>query len=196
MVKNKRGWVRIIEAVVAILLIIGIALIVIDKEYVEKIDISKEVYDVEVGILRELQIDSVMRANIFNIDNLPINSYDNDFSNEVNKRIQNKTPNYLECAAKLCEIDDECNIGIGMGERDVYAQSVVFFADADSSDPVYSPRKLNLFCWSKKDTIFTSNGRIIICHTPPPTDQTLILDPDALADHFGHGDYIGGCEGD
>ncbi len=39
---NKKGWIRIIEAVVAIMLIISVALIVVNKEYVEKIDLSKE----------------------------------------------------------------------------------------------------------------------------------------------------------
>jgi len=71
--KNKRGWIKIVEAFVAVLLIAGVVLIIIDKEYLKKEDISSEVYDTELKILKEIQLNNTLRENILTASPLPVN---------------------------------------------------------------------------------------------------------------------------
>ncbi|MBD3247200.1 hypothetical protein GF378_01110, partial [Candidatus Pacearchaeota archaeon] len=56
MFKDKRGWIRIIEAFIAVLLVAGALLIVINQGYIGKADISEQVYEVQLAILREIEL--------------------------------------------------------------------------------------------------------------------------------------------
>ena len=137
---NKRGWIRIIEAFIAVLLIAGVLLIVIDKGYIGKNDISEKVYQSQLAVLREIELDSALRQEILNVDLdggavVPTN---------VSNRISNRMPDYLECASKLCRLDKICALDEYI-KKDVYAQAVAITATLED----YSPRQLKLFCWVK-----------------------------------------------
>lgn len=41
----------------------------------------------------------------------------------------------------------------------------------------------------------TQGGKVVICHTPPATDETLTVAPSAVEGHMAHGDYFGQCGG-
>ena len=145
MIKNKRAWIRIVEAFVAILLIIGVLLIVLNKGYIGKKDISAEVYNVEISILREIQLNDALRNDILNA-NPPVEW--GDFKSEdlgvLKNKIISRLPNYLDCEAKICEVEDICVISKDL-EKDVYAQSVIITTTLET--PEYNPRQLKLFCW-------------------------------------------------
>ena len=141
--KNKRGWIRVVEAFVAVLLITGVLLIIINKGYIGKKDISNKVYDAELSILREIELDDNLRSEILSANPLPINWGDTNFPVNVKNKIEVRSPEYLECKAKICELDKICimeNI-----DKDVYAQAVAISA----TNEIYKPRQLKLFCWEK-----------------------------------------------
>lgn len=141
--KNKRGWIRIVEAFVAILLIAGTLLIVINKGYIGKKDISKDVYEIETSILREIELNDGLRAEILNVE--PIPTEDTTYFPEVNDRIQRRIPDYLECKAKICKMNEICVLDNLDIEKEIYAQSVAISASLDT----YNPRQLRLFCWER-----------------------------------------------
>ena len=140
---NKKAWVRIIESFVAVLLIVGVLLFVIESDYIREEDISSDIYDIEINILREIQIDNSLRSNVIDAGNPPLEWYDNQFPNSIKTKINSRIPSYLNCTAKICEIDDECKIISVYGN--VYVQSAMFGSDSDT----YSPRQLKLSCWDK-----------------------------------------------
>lgn len=153
--QNKRGWIRIVEAFVAILLVTGVLLFVINKGYIGKTDISSEIYDIETSILRNIELNPELRKEILETvegNTLPI-SWE-DINSEGNKIFPQKTKttleqslqdySYLECKAKLCELNKICTLD-NLPEKDVYAQSVVI----SSTLQIYSPSQLKLFCWLK-----------------------------------------------
>ena len=140
--KNKRAWIRIIEAFVAILLITGVLLIVINKQYIEKRDVSSEFYKIEISILREIQLNDSLRKSILDIETLPVD-WDN-FPQNVKEKIISKTPHYLNCEAKICAIDENCMLNKSL-EKDVYVNSVMIAANLE----VYSPKQVKIFCWKK-----------------------------------------------
>ncbi len=145
MEKNKKGWMRIVEAVTAVLLVTGALLILINQGYFGKPDISSEIYDAQLSILREIQLDEPLRNDILNTGPLPVNWNDANFPQSVKDRIGERTPDYLECNARLCIVDDICDFADGSNSKDIYAQAVVISAGLG----IYDPRQLKLFCWTK-----------------------------------------------
>ncbi len=141
--KDKRGWIKIVEAFVAILLVAGVLLIVINQGYIGKKDISSQVYDVEVSILREIQLDDALRDEVLNSGEPPI-EWD-DFPPNIKDKITDRTPNYLDCGAKICWMDEICELD-EYPEKDVYAQSVAITTTLETPEG-QQLRQLKLFCW-------------------------------------------------
>ena len=133
---NKRGWIKIVEAFIAILLVAGVLLFVINKGYIGKADISDKVYDAEISILREIELDDNLRSQILQseLDEVPQGIID---------KVGQRKPDYLTCEAKLCKLDEICEMDTYI-EKDVYSQSVAIAADKQKFDP----RQLRLFCWT------------------------------------------------
>ncbi len=144
MIKNKKAWIRIIEAFVAILLIMAVLLIVFNKGYIGKKDMSAEIYKVEISILREVQLNNALRNDILSIENPPIKweDFEAEGLNDLKNKIISRLPNYLDCEAKICAINETCVLD-KVFDKDVYAQSVSITAGLTE----YNPRQLKLFCW-------------------------------------------------
>ncbi|MAG79031.1 hypothetical protein CMI40_01500 [Candidatus Pacearchaeota archaeon] len=140
---KKKGWVKIVEAFIALLLIASVLLIVIDKGYIGKKDISSKVYEAELSILREIELDDNLRDDILN-SNLPINWDNESFPQSVKDKINERIPSYLECNAKICEMDKICALDKYI-DKDIYTQSIAISANLE----IYNPRQLKLFCWDK-----------------------------------------------
>jgi hypothetical protein len=142
MIKNKKGWIRIVEAFTMILILTGVFLIILNKN--PSIDFSQEIYEKEKEILMDIQLNNSLRESVLSpdIENLPIEL--SGFSADLKNKIDDKTPNDLECGAKICILDDECILSNSV-EKDTYTQEVII----TSTLSTYSPRKLKLFCWEK-----------------------------------------------
>ncbi len=143
---NKKGWIEIVEAFVAVLLIAGVVLIILNKGYLEKGDISEEVYKIELSILREVQTNDTLRTEILDApEPLPIEWQNESFPLSVKNKIVTRTPNYLECIGKICNMTIMCSLG-EKKEKDIYSQSVTITSTLQGG---VGYRKLNIFCWTK-----------------------------------------------
>ena len=141
---NKKAWIRLVEAFIAILLIAGILLLVVNEKYIERRGIAPVVYSEEISILRSIQLNDTLRGDILNVG-LPTSWIDESFPQTIKDKIIEQTPSNLECAAKICDINDICLLEELNEEivNDIYAESVIITANFEK----YSPRKLKLFCW-------------------------------------------------
>ncbi len=148
MMKNKKAWIRIVEAFIAILLIIGAVLVIIDKGYIQKEDISLKVYEREVAILKEIELNNTFRGYILSVEDVPVNwsDFESRGLGDVKDKINSRTPDYLICEAKICDIGVICNLDESPN-KDVYARSVMISTDLEQ----YKPRQLKLFCWVKEE---------------------------------------------
>ncbi len=144
MIMNNRGWIKIVEAFVAILLVISVLLIVINQGYIGKEDISSQVYDIEVAILREIQLDDTLRNEILNANTLPIEVTSESVPGTWDK-INDRIPNYLTCEGKICWMGANCELE-EYPAKDVYAQSVAITTTLDTPEEEQL-RQLKLFCW-------------------------------------------------
>lgn len=145
LLKQKRGWIRIVEAFVAVLLITGVVLLVINKGYIAREDISDKVYDAQWAVLREIELNDGLRYDI-----LSTGSGEGDAVPEsVRTKILDRMPDYLECISKICELNELCEISNPdylPTEKDVYAQPITIAA---TPGVAFDPKQLKMFCWVK-----------------------------------------------
>ena len=139
---NKRGWIRIVEALVAIMLIAGFLILLMDNQEDGVKDISAKVYMTENAILREVQSNSTYRTHILGMGDGPIEFEDFDVS--LKNHITSRVPEYLNCTGKLCDFDINPICDISSSEETIYVRSVMIAADADT----YDPKLLKIFCWT------------------------------------------------
>lgn len=141
---QKKGWMKIVEAFVVILLLIGVILIVLSDDSSESDTISEKIYSAETIILREVQLNNTLRAEILELTSVPIESENSSFPILIETTMENRVPNYLECSAKICDLNDSCYLS-EYPEEDTYAQSVAITSNLQ----MYNPRQLKIFCWRK-----------------------------------------------
>jgi len=150
LIKSKRGWIRLVEVFIAILLLTGVLFVVTSGgNSSKKNTLYIEVSEKELAILRDIELNDTLRAEVLSVDsgNLPIEWEDFDLSGlqNVKERITYLTPSNLECVAKICLINTVCIMN-GLSDGDVYAKSVIISANST----VYSPRELKLFCFGRE----------------------------------------------
>jgi hypothetical protein len=142
---NKKGWIEILEAAISVMIIAAVILIAINKGNVVGEDVSTKVYNVEVSILREIQTNDTLRSEISQLDNSSIPLEWESFPLSLKAKITQRTPNYLTCIGKICQVNEDCPLSEKQS-KSVYSQSVVI-SSTIRNGIVY--RKLNLFCWQK-----------------------------------------------
>jgi len=137
---NKRGWVRIIEAVIAVLLIAGILLLIVDKGYISKSDESSKIYEIQKSIIRSIQFNESLRQDFLSEDVGTI-------PDSISQKIQEEKSSFLSCDAKACSLSEECLLDFdSLEDTNVYVYSGV----VSSNLQIYSPRQLKLFCWKNE----------------------------------------------
>lgn len=145
---NKRGWIRIVEAFIAILLLAGVLFVIVTKNSSNNNTFQEEMSKKELAILRDVELNNSLRAEILAVGstNLPVEweNFGSGLQN-VKDRIIYLTPKNLECKAKICLMNESC-IMEESSKEDLYAESVIISADIDT----YSPRQLKLFCMKKQ----------------------------------------------
>ena len=65
--ENKKGWLRIIEAFIAILLILGVFVVIYSK-VIDRPQKSDYIYNLEKGILDEISFNPDLRAAVLNMN--------------------------------------------------------------------------------------------------------------------------------
>lgn len=129
MAMNKKGWLKIVEAFVAILLIMVVALIVISSGQTGQQDVSEKIYEAEVNVMKEV-FSTYTAEEIADIEKEP----------EIGTYINNRIPNYLQCETRVCDInDEECEPITQLAEDESLYVQIIPVIEAD--------KKLKLFCW-------------------------------------------------
>lgn len=146
-IKDKKGWVTIVEVFISIGLLIAVLLVVINKTSTSNTELRDQIDNKETAILMDIELNNQMRTEIVEIaqSSLPVDwASFNSTLPDVASRINTLTPKNLECRAEICLLNDVCLMNWSPG-GDVYAKAVVIAADLNT----YSPRQLKLFCTLK-----------------------------------------------
>lgn len=142
--ENKRGWVKVLEVFVSIMLVMGVIVFLLNKGYAPD-RISDDVSEMEISILRSIQLNDSLRSAVIDAE-VPSNWSDfnaGSLTGIRDKISYEKLPS-MECEAKICSLGDVCTNDSDL-EKDIYSESAVISSDKTS----YSPRQIKLFCWEK-----------------------------------------------
>jgi len=143
--KNKRGWVKIMEAFVSILFIILVISSIFYKQNIKEQDLSSQIKEKEFEILHLIETNESLRKEILNISSIPLEINETDFPENTKNYFNNQTPNALECSLKICYSLEICELDSVPTKKDIYIQSVLI----TSTKEIYHPLKLNSFCWRR-----------------------------------------------
>ena len=142
---NRGGWIRLIEAFMAILLLTSVLVIVVEYKQSNNVEIPSIIYQTQNFVLRTIELNETMRQEIISTE-IPIMSWDQSFPQDIKLFIETNIPSDIECVSQICSISDSCELSEqGEIESNIYVQSVFI----SSTLTIYNPRQLKLFCWNK-----------------------------------------------
>ena len=130
---NKRAWLRIAEAFIGVMIILGV-LIVIYSRSVSDNQRIEEVYHLEDVILDEIAFNDNLRGAVLAENFEIINNY-------VADRIKHTGFNFT---IRICDVGDIC--GLPVYQKEVYARDRPISANLT----VYNPKKVKIFMWLEK----------------------------------------------
>lgn len=132
---NNKGWIRIVEAVIAILMILGFVLVAMSKDF-EKTDISEAVYEKQRFILEVIANNESLREDIIGSGN---------FAN-TNNYISKNIPSTWDFVINICGVNMVCNGGTPQ-DKEVYASETIISSTLGSFPG--KSQKLMFFIWKK-----------------------------------------------
>jgi len=152
-IKNKRGWMRILEATIAVMLVSGVLVVVYSRQVDRGIAPADYFYSLQRQILADISSRSDFRLAILNVVNE--DPSDSNFS-AIDDYINGKVPEAFGYSIRICDLGDEVdfckmntNTYIATRERDVFVEEVIISAELGSGpDAVHDKaRKLRFFIW-------------------------------------------------
>lgn len=134
---NKKGFIKVIEAFISVLFLLGIVLLIIQTNDIRQSD-KGYVENRQTEILRQIQMNNSLREKIILETDFSLNSSDERFIDEL-KPYVDKTITNSNCYLKICPVNDFCFFE---SEKELYAKEILISSSLD----IYSPRKLKIFC--------------------------------------------------
>lgn len=127
---NEKGWIRIVEAFMAVLLVAGVMLAVYSKQAITAE--NEEIIKTMSAILDEVVNDNQLRTDI--LSNTTIN---------VEAFVKERIPSVMDFKVRICEINAIC--GLDVYHENTYARERI----VSSILQKYDAKKLKLFLWEK-----------------------------------------------
>lgn len=136
---NKRGWIRIVEASLAILIVLGV-LIVINggNKSTKTVDLTEKI----APLLEEIASNETLREKIVNSNDANLDSVQNEVMKVLAKRIDNPLLGY---AVKICPVADNfCSLS-PLPKEEIYVGERIVSSTLNQ----INPKRLKLFIWIK-----------------------------------------------
>ncbi len=131
---NKRGWIRIVESVFAVLLIFSFVLL-INSQQVQKPNLAESVYKIQHQALREVSNDYQLREEILEKDAPNVTSYLQD----------RLAPFPINFTVAICYVNESCPCPLNQcpADKEIYVDDAIISTNLTS----YQPTKVVLFSW-------------------------------------------------
>ena len=131
---NKKGFIRILEAIFAIMLIMGAVLIIISNN-LQTSDISEEAYEKQRYILEIISNNEGMRNEIIKEGNL----------GKTNEFIKKTMPSSWKYSVCVTSVDQICSPGDVPNDKELYVSETIISSSLTEKYSV--AKKLRLFIW-------------------------------------------------
>ncbi|OQW98957.1 MAG: hypothetical protein BWK74_03295, partial [Desulfobacteraceae bacterium A6] len=150
---NKGGWIHILEATIAVLIVAGVMMSVYsDQSAREVLNIEDYSYSLQNEILDDIATNTTLRSEAMKVVvDLPTDpSYD-----ILDAYVATKIPEDFGHLLRVCNLggsNDYCKmdpiIFYATRDKDVFVEDVVISAEiGDGTEAEYSPKKVRLFFW-------------------------------------------------
>ena len=137
-IKGKKAWIKIVEAFIAVLLILSAALIVLSNER-KQVDRPAEITKLLSSILDVIGRDGHIRSEILS------NSSNNTYL--ANLTIEKIIPSWLDYSSRVCSFGVTCANPIGYINKPIYSDEILIAANLTYIAP--EPVKFNIFLCEK-----------------------------------------------
>ncbi len=130
---NKKAWLRIFEASIAILLLLGVIMIVLNKSNTQ--NTNSEIPTLERNILVSISQDQNLRNQVLAGNKVSLEGY-----------VSNLKPRGLDYSVNICSVEDICPLQVSSEiiiNRDIYADSIIIA----SNSTTYEEKQLKIFFW-------------------------------------------------
>ena len=134
---NKRGWIRIMEAVVAILIMASV-LIVIYTNSPEDQSYSDYVYAIQIRILDDVALSDYLR-------NETLHSSESSVSPTLIGNISTMIPSNFNFSVSVCSLNSASCLFKENIESEVFVEDRIISSNLTK----YEPKMLRLFIWEK-----------------------------------------------
>jgi hypothetical protein len=148
---RKRGWIRILEATIAVLIVSASMIVVYSQHPTSSQDTEDYIYGLQREVLSDIGIDRDLRLKV-----LRVKEETSDDSNyvDLNNFVNDSLPEGFGYLLRVCELNssDACKMNtasyVYTMEYDIFVEDIVVFAElGDGSGEVFSPKKVRLFFW-------------------------------------------------
>lgn len=134
---NKKAWLRIVEAVIAILIVMGVILIISYRNVAEP-NIEESIYQKQEHIINIITSDENLRNDILQGNNINVDNYIKE---------KDLIPSNWEFATAICEVNQICSPTSPElpTDKQIYVEERIVTSTLTS----YSPKKIKFFVWMK-----------------------------------------------
>lgn len=151
--RGTRGWIRILEATIAVMIIAGVMLVTYTGQEGREVTIEEYSESVQTEILADLVLRQDLRLAVLNTekDKLSDENY-----RIVNDYVASQVPDGFGYLLRICNLSsssDYCKMTsdayVATLEKDVYVEETIVGAEvgAGSGEEVYSPKKVKIYFW-------------------------------------------------
>lgn len=158
MISNKRGWMRILEATIAVMIVTSVLIVVYSNQNINTIDKGEYFYSLQRQILSDIAIRSDLRISVLgSSDASDATQVEEDNYEIINEFVFARVPDNIGYYVAVCKLGDELDNCKMSGEavaatieKDVFVEDIIVSADlGDGTNEVYNPTKLRLYMWDK-----------------------------------------------
>lgn len=138
---RKKGWIRIMEAVTAILIMASV-LIVVYTNNAPEADYSGYVYNLQIGILMDIAGDEFLRNETLKSTEVPDN-----VSSSLEAFVRQKLPENFDFDLRVCNISSTTCVSENASKinSQVYVEDRIISSNLQK----YDPKILRLFVWER-----------------------------------------------
>lgn len=147
--KNKRGWITVLEATISVMLISGVLMIVYTKQGADEAPVQDYIFSLQKQILSDISFRSDLRLLVLEENQSIISDF-----------VGTKVPLAYNYSVKVCPLDSQtnfCTLDVeevrATREKDLFAEEIIISAELDPDNPgngTYMPMKVRLFIWENR----------------------------------------------
>ena len=175
--KKKKVLKKLLLSLIITLIVVILVVLIINVINLKKTGNVQKDSSIEENILNEMRLNALLKEDILNTEGI-VWWEDSNFPSQVKEKIQDMTPYFMECVAKICENPDSCVLTIGETEslnlsgEEVYPDFISISSFNAEIEKIFT-----IFCWGVEQSV-----------------NNLIYEEENIIQQFCGNGIIGGSE--